>query len=347
MMALRIGSLFSGIGGLELGLEWAGLGRTVWQVEQDAFCLGVLAKHWPKARRYTDVRQVGAHLAPVDLICGGFPCQDVSSAGKRAGLGGAQSGLWYEFARVTGECRPEWLVIENVASGAKRWVDAVQGDLRRLGYASLPIPIGARDVGAPHRRNRIFIVGHRMLQGLQGAEAEGAEGARSADAGSRLARGVPDRDGLAVRKHQQRRSSGRSRGVSNEGDAEPRHRGEGLAHGRRHRSGVERKGHHARRREEHHEAWHELDGRHARVAHVFPPARTDFEGWEAYLRAGGPQPGILRSADGLPPRVARRRIAALGNAVVPQDAEVIGHVIRQLARAAYDRTLFQEGQWTC
>lgn len=158
---MRLGSLFSGIGGLELGLEQAGLGHTVWQVEQDAYCRSVLAQHWPNAERFTDVRTVGAaNLAPVDVICGGFPCQDVSSAGKRAGLAGARSGLWYEFARIVGELRPSIVIVENVASGASKWVDAVRGDLEQLGYESLPVPLSAADVGAPHERSRIFIVAY-------------------------------------------------------------------------------------------------------------------------------------------------------------------------------------------
>jgi DNA (cytosine-5)-methyltransferase 1 len=157
---LTIGSLFAGIGGLELGLEWAGLGPTLWQVESDPKCRAVLATHWPGVTQYDDVRTVGAaDLVPVDLIAGGFPCQDVSAAGKGAGLSGARSGLWYEFARIIDECRPRWVVIENVASGAARWVDRVVGDLGRLGYASLPIPIAAADLGAPHERARVFIVG--------------------------------------------------------------------------------------------------------------------------------------------------------------------------------------------
>lgn len=158
---LSIGSLFSGIGGLELGLEWSGLGRTVWQVEQNEKCRNVLARHWPNANRSViDVRSAGAtNLQPVDLICGGFPCQDVSSAGKRAGLSGARSGLWYDFARIVDELRPWWVVIENVASGAGKWVDSVRGDLERIGYASLPIPLSASDVGAPHERPRVFIIG--------------------------------------------------------------------------------------------------------------------------------------------------------------------------------------------
>ena len=90
---MTIGSLFSGIGGLELGLEWAGLGPVRWQVEQDMWCRAVLAKHWPDAGRFDDVCTVGAELEPVDIICGGFPCQDLSNAGARAGLAGARSGL--------------------------------------------------------------------------------------------------------------------------------------------------------------------------------------------------------------------------------------------------------------
>ena len=104
---MRIGSLFSGIGGLELGLERAGLGHTVYQVEADPFCRAILAAHWPEAQRFDDVRTVGAELPAVDLLCGGFPCQDVSSAGKRAGLDGARSGLWHHFARIASETRPD------------------------------------------------------------------------------------------------------------------------------------------------------------------------------------------------------------------------------------------------
>lgn len=170
---MRIGSLFSGIGGLELGLEWAGVGHTAWQVEQGAYCRSVLAKHWPEAERHNDVREVGKHnLAPVDLICGGFPCQDISSAGKRAGLSGDRSGLWYEFARILDECYPAWVVVENVRSGAVKWVDAVRGDLERIGYATLPIPLSAADVGAPHKRDRVFIIGALAHANRDGVRVE-------------------------------------------------------------------------------------------------------------------------------------------------------------------------------
>lgn len=163
--AFRIGSLFSGIGGLGLGLEWAlseaGLAPVVcWHVEQDPFCRSILAQHWPDAARHDDVRAVGAHnLAAVDLIEGGFPCQDVSVAGKGAGLAGARSGLWYEFARVVGELRPRFVVVENVSALLARGIGDVLGGLAALGYDAWWTTLRAADVGAPHRRERLFIVG--------------------------------------------------------------------------------------------------------------------------------------------------------------------------------------------
>lgn len=160
---MRVGSLFSGIGLLELGLEW-GLGEaeTVWQVERDEGARSVLERWWPKAdRSVTDVREANrTNLKPVELICGGFPCPDLSSAGRGLGLAGARSGLWFEFARIVGEMRPEWVVVENVASGAARYVPHVRHDLRALGYRSAALGISAADVGAPHRRERIFLVAH-------------------------------------------------------------------------------------------------------------------------------------------------------------------------------------------
>lgn len=165
---MRIGSLFAGIGGLELGLEWAGVGHTVWQVEKDPYCRQVLAEHWPDATRYDDVCTVGAHnLAPVDVICGGFPCQDISYAGKGAGLEGARSGLWYEFARIIGEMGPRYVVVENVRALLTRGIDQVLGTLADLGYDAEWSTLRASDVGAPHRRERVFLIA--WLQGVANA----------------------------------------------------------------------------------------------------------------------------------------------------------------------------------
>ena len=157
---MSLGSLFSGIGGLELGLEKAGLGPTVWQVEQDPFCRAVLAKHWPDVdRRINDVRLATAQsLLRVRFLCGGFPCQDVSGAGKGAGLAGERSGLWFEFRRIIDELQPDGVIVENVASGKRRWLCQVRSDLHALGYRTRAVQISAADVGAPHLRERVFVL---------------------------------------------------------------------------------------------------------------------------------------------------------------------------------------------
>lgn len=165
-----IGSLFSGLGLLELGLESALNAETIWQAETEVFPRRVLRKNWPQAHLYRDVRYVGRNAPHVDLICGGFPCQDISVAGRGAGLAGARSGLWSEFKRVVDELSPEWVVIENVASGAARWIDVVRGELAGLGYATLPIPLTASAVGAPHKRERIFVVAHAERERLRNVE---------------------------------------------------------------------------------------------------------------------------------------------------------------------------------
>lgn len=178
---MKIGSLFSGIGGLELGLEWAGVGHTVWQVEKDAWCRGVLAKHWPNVKRYNDVRTVGRDtLEWVDVICGGFPCQDISVAGKGAGIEGARSGLWREYARIIGEIRPSVVIIENVAALVTRGLDVVVADLGAAGYRVDARIIAAADVGAPHMRERLFVVG--VLADTHGARLEGRNERESQDA---------------------------------------------------------------------------------------------------------------------------------------------------------------------
>jgi DNA (cytosine-5)-methyltransferase 1 len=258
-----IGSLFSGIDGLALGLEWAGLGPTVWQVESNPNARKVLAQHWPEARRYDDVRTVGAaNLAAVGLICGGFPCQDVSSAGARVGLQGARSGLWFEFERIVGELCPAWVVVENVASGAALWVDTVCGGLERLGYACLPIPLAARDVGAPHRRERVFVVAHAHDEG-EPTRAEHGQmvGARST----------------------------------------ARHASDALQS----------------RRQGHRPQAHE--GRPGLAPHV---------GWQLER---GLVPLVHGVSSRLSGRARREQIRLLGNSVVPQCAEVVGWVIRELA----------------
>jgi DNA (cytosine-5)-methyltransferase 1 len=163
------GDLFAGIGGMSLGLERAGF-EIRWQVETEPSCENVLARHWPNVVRRRDVRWAGAaNLERVDLIAGGFPCQDISCAGRGGGLGGFRSGLWREFARLVRELQPRWVLVENVPALRRRGADTVLSDLEAAGYAAWPLVVGARHVGAPHRRDRVWIVGR--VAGVDDANA--------------------------------------------------------------------------------------------------------------------------------------------------------------------------------
>ena len=161
---LTFGELFAGIGGFSLGLERAGM-DCKWQVEIDDYARRVLQKHWPDVRRHDDVRTFPpAGDYSVDVICGGFPCQDISLAGKGAGLAGERSGLWYEFARIIGELRPRYIIVENVAALLSRGMETVLGDLSTLGYDAEWHVIPASAVGAPHRRDRVWIVAYAVSE---------------------------------------------------------------------------------------------------------------------------------------------------------------------------------------
>jgi DNA (cytosine-5)-methyltransferase 1 len=164
-MKLKVLDLFSGIGGFSLGLERTGGFETVAFCEIDPFCRQVLAKHWPEVPVHDDVQTVSADwLAEMgawpDVICGGFPCQDLSYAGKGAGLAGERSGLWREYARLIGEIRPRYVLVENVAALLGRGLGDVLGDLAALGYDAEWRIISAADVGAPHLRERVWIMAY-------------------------------------------------------------------------------------------------------------------------------------------------------------------------------------------
>ena len=292
MSNYRIGSLFSGIGGLELGLERAGLGRVVWQVEQDNYCRQVLAKHWPDAVRFEDVRSAGAGgLEPVDLICGGFPCQDLSVAGSGEGLDGDRSGLWFEYARIIRELLPRFVVVENVPALTFRGLDRVLGSLAGLGYSARWGVLSAQDVGAPHLRRRLFIVAWREMAD---ASNKHAQQHRKPGAVGRAARAAREQ---GVQRQRLR--------------AESLHRGPALANADRPEAatkpGVGRG----------------VDGLPAWMDHAWPAGR-------------GPE-----QHPGEPPRIRKRRpgdrqrLKALGNAVVPQCAYVIGLELLRMERSGW------------
>jgi len=154
------GSLFSGIGGIDLGFEMAGI-KTSWTCEIDDWCNEILEKRFPNATQYKDIKDIGKHnLQPVDIISGGFPCQDISQAGKGQGLKGARSGLWFEMWRIISELRPRWVLIENVPALTYRGGTRVLHDLAEIRYDAEWQIISARDVGARHLRKRMWIVAY-------------------------------------------------------------------------------------------------------------------------------------------------------------------------------------------
>src|SRR3990172_9328041 len=168
--------LFSGIGGFSLGLERTNGFETVAFCEIEPYPQAVLRKHWPNVPIYDDIRTLTAERLKsdgisVDVITGGFPCQDLSVAGKQAGIDGERSGLWKELCRIISEVRPQYAIVENVPallSGDRgRWFGRVLGDLAQIGYDAEWHCISASAVGAPHRRDRIWIIAYTDKQGSQ------------------------------------------------------------------------------------------------------------------------------------------------------------------------------------
>lgn len=178
-MSLTVGSLFAGIGGFDLGFERAGF-EIKWQVEIDDYANRVLEKHWPYVRRHRDVRTVHGGwpghvcdhcLEPVDVIVGGFPCQDISVAGAGAGIDGERSGLWSQYARLVRVLRPRYVVVENVAALLGRGLGRVLGDLAESGYDAEWDCLPASAFGAPHRRDRLWLVAYTRCGGWESRRA--------------------------------------------------------------------------------------------------------------------------------------------------------------------------------
>ena len=184
---LKVLDLFSGIGGISLGLERTGGFRTVAFCEIDKAATKVLNKHWPTVPVFNDVSTLkGSDIGAVDVIAGGFPCQDISVAGNGAGLEGERSGLWWEFHRLIKEIKPKVVIAENVAALRSRGLDQVLRSLSEIGYDAEWHCIPASAVGAPHQRDRIWIVaypnstvsGGRTIAGHASDEGRGGSTAR-------------------------------------------------------------------------------------------------------------------------------------------------------------------------
>jgi len=172
---MKVLDLFSGIGGFSLGLEAAGM-ETVGFCEIEEYPRKILKRHWPHVPIFEDIRkldgeQIRQKCGKVDLICGGFPCQDLSTAGKQSGIDGGRSGLWREMHRLIGELRPEFAIVENVTNlltgpkGRGEWFGRVLGDLAEIGYDAEWHCIPASYVGAPHIRDRVWVIAYPHQNG--------------------------------------------------------------------------------------------------------------------------------------------------------------------------------------
>jgi len=286
---MRFVSLFAGIGGFDLGLERAGF-TCAGQVEIDKYATRVLEKHWPDVPRWRDVRTfTGTEFGPFDMLVGGYPCQPFSVAGNRKGEHDERH-LWPEVHRIIRNVRPRVVLLENVSGHLTLGFDRVLGDLAACGYDAEWDCIPAAAVGAPHRRDRLFIVAYPNGQSAAGrteSEVGDREGHLHGDWQEESAEGQRQVTGFA----------GSDSGTAN------------VAHA----SSIGVQGHRATRfKESRVQSPEGLLGRYC--------AGNRAEIWDV-------EPSVGRMADGIPHRVDRLR--TLGNAVVPQVAEYIGHLIKE------------------
>lgn len=303
-------SLFSGIGGFDLGLERAGM-QCVGQVEINPFCQRVLAHHWPHVKRMGDIKDVkGTEFGAVDLVCGGVPCQPASNAGKRRGTKDDRW-LWPEAFRIVRAVKPRWCVFENVRGilTLEQGVvfEALLFELEGIGYKVEAFIIPACAVDAPHRRDRVWILAHSKHDGWHGSEITKCVGAR-----------IRVQTGTGGTEQPERSSSGEG-GVEVVADTHSSGFGEqrGAEPVQPELDTAECAGEDATNAESsRRKTWESDSIRNAKSKGRF----TCVCRWL-------PEPGVGRVAHGIPGRVDRLR--SLGNAVVPQIVEEIGRAIMQ------------------
>lgn len=296
---MKFGSLFAGIGGFDLGLEMAGW-ECRWQVEKDEFCRKVLAKHWPDVPKYGDVKDVGKqNLEPVDLVCGGFPCQPYSVAGQRRGNRDDRA-LWTEMFRIISEIQPAWVICENVTGIISLALDQVLSDLESEGYACRTFIIPACAVNAPHRRDRVWVVA---------CSAQNADSIRR----RRGSHGNQRRNECTLQTERP------DSGISSDSESTERQcSGDTWEWG----TGFT---------DSHNSVTHDDSQREIQQKRVNPEIR----GWSGNCHWKehwyDVATGICRMDDGIPRRVdghKRKRLKAIGNSVVPQIVAIIGkHII--------------------
>jgi len=302
-LLLRVGSLFSGIGGVELGLERTGGFTTAWFVENDKHAQAILRKHWPEATIYDDITTIDFSTVPaVDVLTGGFPCQDISNAGKRAGITGSRSSLWKHYVRAISILRPKYVFAENVAALTQRGLDVVLADLASVGYDAEWYCVSASSVGAPHRRDRIIIIAYTNDADTRHV---GSGGEQCEESVSKTSTDIPYPNGGGC-VHGQTEQYTDKRGESAQYDAWKG--GKDVENSVCDRIGTGNRT--------------EINNGETCFEHSDKSICTSGGvGWWAV------EPDVGRVANGIPLRVDR--IKRLGNAVVPQWAQAIGQAIKE------------------
>ena len=312
---ITFGSLFAGIGGIDLGFERCGM-ECRWQVEIDKYANKVLEKHWPHVERWGDVRTFPPDSSSkwkVDVIAGGFPCQDISVAGKGAGLNGTRSGLFFEIIRLARQLRPRAIVLENVSALLVRGMGTVLAELAEVGFDAEWHCIPAAGVGAPHRRDRVFIIAYTQHDGSHGdgkdeQERERQEMGRGQFSGRNGSNGdVADSDGCEIRN----------------ADSNYENSFEEVSEWKN----SESSGSCSRRNTREQKSLANSDSKRGCSRYTERQNAKDarqssrckkFRHWDV-------EPDVGRVANGVPARVDRLR--GLGNAVVPQVAQVVGTML--------------------
>ena len=297
---LRTLDLFSGIGGFARGLEATNFFETSCFVENEPYCRAVLQYHWPDVPVLGDIRDVKGQDLPFrpDVICGGFPCQPFSQAGKQQAQDDPRH-LWPEMFRLIRECRPTWIVGENVVGLIRLGLDEVLTDLESEGYATRTFDIPACATGAPHLRRRLWIVAHADSESEPDGTFDGNAGQRQlgfdfvADSDSQRPQGQRTNGSAEGREVTERQAGLRGGAVLANSDIDDGRRGCGA----------------------------KSSGRESRMEHWSGGecGRSE-EWWEV-------EPDVGRLVNGLPNRVPQLR--ALGNSIVPQIAQKIGQAIRE------------------
>ena len=332
-MTLTVGSLFSGIGGIDLGLERAGM-TVKWHSEIDPYACRVLKKHWPTTPNLGNIKDIDwSSVEPVDLIAGGYPCQPFSTAGKRQGEKDERH-LWPYFLRAIGELRPRYAFLENVRGHLSMGFDRVLGDLAEIGYDAEWQIVSAASVGAPHRRDRIICVAY--------PSELFSDGGNNYTRISMESETVPElgNSGGSTNVADPNNTSGQQQCEWEVQKSDIGGRSENVADPNNTGSGTSQCGINSDRSEESQErkfAQSRFSGRSSEMANTASEGLQGcigkvFEGNGTRSTYGGWQwwevePDVGRVAHGIPSRVDRLR--GLGNAVVPQVAEYVGRLIME------------------